>query len=498
MKEVQLDNALNNFVNFKELDFKPKQQYIDIYSGYDTKVKSLFTFFHQKLDELLKEMNDRYINGHYRAIESRELIFVIEKVKELKYMLKSTKFSFTLDQDYQNTIDFCYNFLSSTGGSEIPKDYEKITLKRYTSIFNIDNSIIIKEDRKIELRNIGEGSYAHVFSFVDPSTNVKYAKKRLKNGATEDEQKRFKIEFDNMNELSHPNILKAYAYNEEEKSYIMEYCDFTLQDFISHNNNKDFMNFEYRKSLAIQTLNGFNYLHKRNRLHRDLSYKNLLVKQYDDNIVIIKLADFGLMKNLDLDLTRTETEIKGTIIDDTLDNFKDYDVKYEIYGIGVLLWFIFTGKTSLKIDDSDIGKIVSKCITRNHEERYNNVQEIINDINSITFSQNKKTINNIAISKIAKDIDKNTIKLNILSLIIDDESGRLLHLRDLAGEYFQSSDGSNVIYLDEMDNKEKAYYKSSFEELIRDSLIVSVDSQNQMFEITSNGYEFYESMFGIS
>ncbi|MGH8913262.1 MAG: protein kinase domain-containing protein [Acidimicrobiia bacterium] len=40
----------------------------------------------------------------------------------------------------------------------------------------------------------------------------------------------------------------------------------------------------------------FNYLHSKGHFHRDISYKNILIEQYDRAAVIVKLSDFGLTK----------------------------------------------------------------------------------------------------------------------------------------------------------------------------------------------------------
>lgn len=39
-----------------------------------------------------------------------------------------------------------------------------------------------------------------------------------------------------MKQFDYPYILKVYGINESDNSYIMEYCEHTLKDFISHNN----------------------------------------------------------------------------------------------------------------------------------------------------------------------------------------------------------------------------------------------------------------------
>ena len=59
MNEEKLRNILNNFIHFNLIGFKAKQQYIDIYDSYDKEISPYFIYFHQKLDELLKYMNDR-------------------------------------------------------------------------------------------------------------------------------------------------------------------------------------------------------------------------------------------------------------------------------------------------------------------------------------------------------------------------------------------------------------------------------------------------------
>lgn len=140
MEENKLNNILNYFIDFENSDYEPQKSYIDLYNKYDSKISRYFTYFHQNLNELLKYMNERVSNGHYTANESRELIDIIEKIKELKSLLQNTKYSFSIDERYNEHINFCYNFLSSSYESDIPKDYKKILIKRYEPIFIIDNN----------------------------------------------------------------------------------------------------------------------------------------------------------------------------------------------------------------------------------------------------------------------------------------------------------------------------------------------------------------------
>ena len=90
-------------------------------------------------------------------------------------------------------------------------------------------------------------------------------------------------------------MLQVFAYNEERSEYTMEHCNATLRDFIDRNNAR--LSFGTRKRIGLQFLYGMNYLHSKELLHRDVSYQNVLVKEYDGGAVVIKLSDFGLFKD---------------------------------------------------------------------------------------------------------------------------------------------------------------------------------------------------------
>ena len=352
---------------------------------------------------------------------------------------------------------------------------------------------------KLKLQPIGNGAYANVYSFKEDLTGKKFALKKLKREIKDKEIERFKQEFKKMKEISNPNILKAYSYNEEENSYIMDFCDYSLKDFILNNNTKEFMDFNYRKNIALQFLNGLKYLHSKEILHRDLSYNNVLIQEFDDNIVMVKISDFGLIKNLDLDLTSIDSSIRGTIIDDTLISFKDYNIKNEIYEIGVVLWFIFTGRSNLNIDDSNIGKIIKKCINRNHSERYNNVDEIIIELNILNDDKKNKEnfndFNSIEVEKLKNrnGLDIDDFAFTILKAMIEDKAqNQLYYLKDLAGEHMQTSDGEFSLNLAEFSPRNKAKWKSALEKLINNTLIIPLSYKNEIFEVTSKGYEFYD------
>lgn len=384
---------LNDFKENIDIS-KISSRYLRIYDEITGDLKEIFAYYHERLDILFSQMNSRAKNNHYfLADDSRELLNIIEILREYQELLEKTEYGFYLIGTYQQHLNYALTFLKQYRGSQIPVNYTEVSLIKYEPIFFVNKILMSRKSEEeikiIDPKFIGEGAYAKVFSFREPLTKKLFAIKKLNKDIVGKELERFKKEFECMNKINNPYILKAYSYNEEDNSYIMEHCDLTLKKYISTNNAKDFMTFQYRRNIAFQFLKGLRYLHSKGLLHRDISFNNILIKKYEDNFIIVKLSDFGLIKDLNLDLTRTDSEIRGTIIDDTLTNFKNYNIKNEIYAIGVVLWFIFTGKTSLKNDNSEIGKIVEKCIIRNHDERYNNVNEIIRDLSSISDIKEK-------------------------------------------------------------------------------------------------------------
>jgi eukaryotic-like serine/threonine-protein kinase len=118
----------------------------------------------------------------------------------------------------------------------------------------------------------------------------------------------------------------------------------------------------------------------RHLLHRDLSLQNVLLKVFASGAVPVKLSDFGLVKDRTWDFTRTGTEMRGTIRDPLLASFKEYDTSNEVYAVGWILQYIFTGRESLPSDDGDVSRIIRRCTASDIVQRYPDVRTIIGDL----------------------------------------------------------------------------------------------------------------------
>lgn len=323
------------------------------------------------------------VNHHFNADDSRQLIALIEEIHETQRLLKTAGIGFVVADSYVRVLEECGKFLVKSGGSAIPEDFERIELVKYEPVFTMPDTRIHLPDRRssFELKMIGSGSYANVYRYIDPEYDVPVALKRAKRNVDPRDLERFRNEFDLLKGLHHPYVLQVFRYDEERNEYTMENCNATLRDYVEKKNAG--MSFDTRKRIALQFLYGMNYLHSKGHLHRDVSYQNVLVKAYEGGAVIVKISDFGLFKGRDSTLTRTESELRGTIVDPSVASFKDFTLAHEIYAIGFVLSFIFSGRHHLGACKGAMRTIVDKCVANDHAARYADVRSIISDVESL-------------------------------------------------------------------------------------------------------------------
>lgn len=249
------------------------------------------------------------------------------------------------------------------------------------------NSIVLQESNpavSYPLTLIGEGSYAYVYRFKDAFYKRNFILKRAKKDLTDKELRRFKREFEQMQDLSSPYIVDVFCYNEENHEYIMEYMDCTLEKYISQNNGT--LTFMQRKNLAAQALRAFKYIHSKDLLHRDICPKNVLIKYYE-TLNVVKVSDFGLVKIPSSELTSVSTDYKGYFNDPELrlEGFNTYCVIHETYAITRLIFFILTGRTNTeKIDNPLLKQFVLKGLNADKSKRFQDIDELISTFNLIT------------------------------------------------------------------------------------------------------------------
>lgn len=366
-------------------------EYSDLYKSFrNQKLREILMTLHHDLVGLFRTMNERLPTGeheaHFWAEPSRDLIKRIEIIFSLVSSLKATPLAFQIDPYYLELLTRCRDFLSSSGGSSLPPNMAKVELYYTLPIFLPLSSITIshkQQDFTFDLKLIGSGSYANVYKYKDTFYNRPFILKRAKKELTDKEMARFKREFDVMNDLSSPYILEVYCYNPDKNEYIMEYMDYTLDGYIAAHNST--LTIIQRKGIAQQILRAFDYLHSKGHLHRDISPKNILIKEYDDTLVV-KLSDFGLVKIPDSTLTAVNTEFKGYFNDPALvvEGFNTYGIVHETYALTRVIYFVMTGKTNTeKITNQNLRNFVERGLNPDKTKRFQNIRDMISAFKTI-------------------------------------------------------------------------------------------------------------------
>lgn len=366
-------------------------EYSDLYKAFrNPKLREMLMTLHHDLVGLFRTMNERLPTGeheaHFWAEPSRDLIKRIEIIFSLVSSLKETPLAFQIDPYYLDLLTRCREFLSSSGGSALPPNMAKVELYYTLPIFLPLSSITIshkQQDFTFELKLIGSGSYANVYKYKDTFYNRPFILKRAKKELTDKEVARFKREFDVMNDLSSPYILEVYCYNPDKNEYIMEYMDYTLDGYIAAHNST--LTIIQRKGIAQQILRAFDYLHSKGHLHRDISPKNILIKEYDDTLVV-KLSDFGLVKISDSTLTTVNTEFKGCFNDPALvvEGFNTYSIVHETYALTRVIYFVMTGKTNTeKIANQNLRAFVERGLNPDKSKRFQNIRDMVSAFKTI-------------------------------------------------------------------------------------------------------------------
>src|SRR6266404_2828376 len=157
--------------------------------------------------------------------------------------------------------------------------------------------------------------------------------------------RRFEQEFRAASQLDHPNIVRALDYCDQGDSpYLV--MEFVEGESLGQKIERDGRLPEAESiRLIAQVAQGLHRAHKQGMIHRDVKPDNVLVTP--DGTA--KLADLGLIKEMesDLNLTRTGRGL-GTphfMAPEQFRNAKNADARCDIYSLGATLYMAVTGES---------------------------------------------------------------------------------------------------------------------------------------------------------
>lgn len=256
---------------------------------------------------------------------------------------------------------------------------------------------------------LGKGGMGEVFKAHEPSLDRHVALKIMSPALTNQQGfvDRFFREARAMAKLDHPNIVRIFAVG-KHKSF-----NFVALDFIDGQTAyawiKKLGQLDVGDALliAIKSAEALQHAQERKLIHRDIKPDNILITKHGE----IKVADFGLAKVLDEDMSMTRTGFGlGTPLysaPEQARNAKYVDHRSDIYALGCSLYQMVTGQLPFTgdtieevISAKEAGKftsarqlnpkvserlslIIDKMMAQSIGHRYSDYEELLRDLEGL-------------------------------------------------------------------------------------------------------------------
>ncbi len=261
------------------------------------------------------------------------------------------------------------------------------------------------------LGKLGDGGLGTVYKARQISMGRIIALKVLHKKWMQDEEfkKRFLLEARLAGRMSHQNLIQVYDVGREKDTYhfSMEFVDGeTIEQIVDRDGP---MPLDRALEVAIQVVRAITYIWKFKIVHRDIKPGNIMLTRSGT----AKLADFGFVKSKFDPLLSTEGEVLGTpdyISPEQALGLADIDFRSDIYSLGCSLYHMLTGRPPFGGTSSEIMRkhikedlppareaapdlpeaaceLLAKMMSKDPEERYENTQQLFEDIELIRMGQ---------------------------------------------------------------------------------------------------------------
>ncbi len=242
--------------------------------------------------------------------------------------------------------------------------------------------------------------------------------------------------------LQHPNIVRIYDFGKILDNYFiaMECVDGkdTRNVLRQMARRRQFMPPRFCAYIALETCKGLAYAHNKGDLqgnaygivHRDISPSNVIVSYEGE----VKVADFGIAKAESNAYQTRDGVLKGKFeyMSPEQATGKEIDHRSDLFSLGIILYETLTGRRLFKTDSEiatlkkirdcdfepprrknanipeDLEKIVMKALARYPEDRYQNANEMAEDLRQHLLPATSDTLRN-EFSEFLADLFKSEI-----------------------------------------------------------------------------------------
>ena len=259
---------------------------------------------------------------------------------------------------------------------------------------------------------LGEGGMGAVYKALDREVDRTVALKLIRPDLASNPAilARFKQELLTATQVTHKNVIRTYDISEADgvKFITMEFVEGDDLRRILLDNGK----LPPEKAIEIirQICLALDAAHSAGIIHRDLKPQNIMQEAKTGRILVM---DFGLARSIESEGMTQTGALLGTIeyMSPEQSMGKTLDQRSDVFSVGLIFYELLTGNMPYKADsamasllrrnqeraipaaelDTSIPKglsdIVAKCLERDLEQRYQNVQEILNDLDAFQGSR---------------------------------------------------------------------------------------------------------------
>ncbi len=268
------------------------------------------------------------------------------------------------------------------------------------------------------IEKLGGGGMGVVYKAIDTKLDRTVALKFFPEQLNFDNEaeKRFISEAKATSSLDHPNICTIHDINKIEDGQFYIVMGYYTGETLKKKVDAEPLQIDTAINYATQIATGLSRAHEAGIIHRDIKPANIMITDRDE----AKILDFGLAKTLnDPSITKLGSTV-GTVSYMSPEQTKgdNVDHRTDIWSLGVVLYEMLSGELPFKGDyeqaiiysilnerpaplhnirdnvPADLEEIILKTISKNPDQRYNNINELLNDLinckEHYTFS-NKST-----------------------------------------------------------------------------------------------------------
>ena len=297
---------------------------------------------------------------------------------------------------------YCGNCGASLSAADKMPMAKTLTLE--TPLLELQRGAMFAQRYEI-IEELGKGGMGRVYRVLDTKINEEVALKLIKPEIADSKTiQRFSNELKMARKISHKNVCRMYHLSEESGTH------YITMEYVPGETLKSMMRMAKQLSvgtavsIAKQICKGLGEAHRLGVVHRDLKPQNIMI----DKQGIARIMDFGIARSLETEGTTRPGAAIGTpeYMSPEQTEFRELDQRSDIYSLGIILFEMLTGKVpfegetpiiiamkhkSKKPPDpdtlnpqipEDLNRIICRCLEKDRENRYQNVEALLADLDA--------------------------------------------------------------------------------------------------------------------